>query len=302
MEKEIKCRFCGSHNFIKKGFRKTQNRGKIQKYLCRECNKFFVLDNGFFKMKNAPQKITLCLDLFYKGVSTRRIQEHLQAFYPHNSSHMSIYRWVLKYAKQISKFTDNLRLNVGAEIQIDEVEYHRRKSHKQKLGNEKNWFIDSICPKTKFMIASNYFKSRNMDDIKSIIKDIKNKTENQVKVITSDGWLAYPMAIQKVYGFSNKTHKVNINHHIVNGSRGDGFNYPVERLHNSLRQRTQNFRGFHGSVESAKLILKGFEIYYNFIRKHQTLGKTPSELATDIKLENPNKWLELIRLSCQLNN
>jgi len=46
--------------------------------------------------------------------------------------------------------------------------------------------------------------------------------------------------------------------------------------------------------------MKGFEIYYNFIRSHLALnGKTPSELATNIRLENPNKWLELINLSNQ---
>ena len=83
----------------------------------------------------------------------------------------------------------------------------------------------------------------------------------------------------------------------MNASYGNGFNYPIERFHNSVRQRTKLFRGFHGSVESTNAILKGFEVYYNFIMKHQSLhGKTPSELATDIKLTG-NKWLELIKLS-----
>ena len=43
--------------------------------------------------------------------------------------------------------------------------------------------------------------------------------------------------------------------------------------------------------------MKGFEIYYNFIRKHLALECCPYELATDLKLENDNKWLELIKLS-----
>ena len=42
--------------------------------------------------------------------------------------------------------------------------------------------------------------------------------------------------------------------------------------------------------------MKGYEIYYNFIRKHQALGKCPYELATDLKL-GENRWLELIELS-----
>lgn len=50
--------------------------------------------------------------------------------------------------------------------------------------------------------------------------------------------------------------------------------------------------------------MKGYEIYYNFIRKHMAIGKTPSELACpQLKLNNPNKWIALINLSAQkLNN
>ena len=297
MENKIICSKCKSNNTIKWTKRKTQNRGLIQRYKCNNCNKTFTLDEGFFRMRNHPKKITCALDLFYRGISTRKVQEHFKAFYPHNASHKSIYLWIIKYAKVISKYTNKLKLNVGSEVQIDEVEYHRRKSHKAKLGNEKNWFIDSICPKTRFMVASNYVQSREMKEIKQIIKDIKIKTEVQIKVITTDGLPAYPNAIKKVYGYSNKKQKVNVYHNRVNASKGDGFNYPIERLHNNLRQRTKTFRGFHGSIESANAILKGFEIYYNFITKHQTINKCPYELATDLKLNSENKWLELIRLS-----
>lgn len=294
---KIICSHCKSENIIKWTKRQTENRGLIQRYKCNNCNKTFVLDDGFFRMRNAPQKITCAIDLFYRGVSTRKVQEHFKAFYPHNADHTSILRWIRKYSIMISKFTEKLKLSVGAEVQIDEVEYHRRKSHKQKSGIDKNWFIDSICPQTKFLVASNYVKSRSMDEIKLIIKNIKIKTENQIKFITSDGWLAYPDAIKKVYGFSNKTHSIPVTHNIVTASKGDGFNYPIERLHNNLRARTKTFRGFHGSVESANAIMKGWEIYYNFITKHQTINCCPYELATNLKLNSENKWLELIQIS-----
>jgi len=291
MKNKVKCRFCGSERTIKKGFRKTLNRGKIQKYSCQECNRFFVEDNGFLKMKNTPQKITLCLDLFFKGVSTRQVQEHLQQFYPHNSSHMTIYRWVVKYSKKISKFTDKLKLNVGKELQIDEMEIGRRTSQYN------GWFIDSIDTKTRFMVASEFTKKRDLIEVKKVLELAKSKTETQIKVVTSDGWLAYPKAIKKTFGYNNKEGKFNVFHHQVNASQGEGFNYKIERLHNSVRQRIKVCRGFHGSVEKANTLMKGYEVFYNFIRKHQALkGKTPSELATDIKL-NGNKWLELINLS-----
>ena len=57
-------------------------------------------------------------------------------------------------------------------------------------------------------------------------------------------------------------------------------------------------RGFHGSLESAKSIMKGMEIYYNFVRKHQGIdGKTPSEEAIPELTLSVNKWLSLIKMS-----
>ena len=165
-DKKINCPQCKSENVIKWCKRKTENRGLIQRYKCKDCEKYFILDDGFFRMRNAPQKVTCAMDLFYRGVSTRKVQEHFKAFYPHNADHTSILRWITKYSLMISKFTNTLKLNVGAEVQIDEVEYHRRKSHKKKLGVDKNWFIDSICTQTKFMVASEYVKSRGMKELK----------------------------------------------------------------------------------------------------------------------------------------
>jgi len=299
MKNKTICPHCKKEDVVKRGSFETKAHGKQQRYFCKSCNKKFIIRTGFYRMRNTPQKITCAIDLFYRGVSTRKVQEHFKAFYPHNSDHTSILRWIRKYSVMISKFTDKLKLNVGVEVQIDEVEYHRRKTHKGKLGNEKNWFIDSICPQTKFMVASEYVKSRGMEEIKAVVKDIKTKTEVQVKVITTDGLPSYPNAIKKVYGYSNKTHRVNVYHNRVNASKGEGFNIPIERLHNTLRARTKTMRGFHGSVESANAILKGFAIYYNFITKHQTIKKSPYELACpELELKSENKWLELINLSC----
>lgn len=292
-KKVLKCPNCNSINIVKRGKRKTDNRGLIQRYGCKDCNKRFVEDDGFWKMKNNPKKVTLCLDLFYKGISTRQVQSHLQAFYPQNCSWVSLYKWIVKYSKRISEFTDNLKLNVGRELQIDEMEFGKRTS------KTNGWFIDCIDTKTRFMVSSEFKKNRDLKEIKEVLAKAKDKTQNQVEVITTDGWLAYPKAIQKTFVLKRKsnTKRYGVEHNKVNASRGEGFNHKVERLHSNIRHRTKTFRGFHGSINSANAIMKGFEIYYNFIRVHQAIGKCPYELATGIKLKSPNKWLELVRLS-----
>jgi len=299
MKTTIKCPKCKNENIKRDGKRKTDNRGLIQRFKCKSCGHRFVLDDGFKRMRNSPKKITLCLDLFFRGISTRKIQEHLQAFYPHNSSHKSIYKWIIRYSRQISSFTNNLKLKTGKEIQADEMEYNRRKEHNRK-GTEKNWFIDVVDCKTRFMVASEYVRSRGMEELKSVLRSAKRKTAGQVEIVTTDGLLAYPQAIQKSFTIKSKsnTKKIGVIHNQVNASRGEGFNIMIERLHNNIRNRTKIFRGFHGSIESAKSIMKGYEVYYNFITKHQAIGKCPYELAVpDLKLNSENKWLELIERS-----
>ena len=45
--KKLSCPKCNSESLKKRGFRKTQNRGKIQRYECKKCKNSFVQDLGF---------------------------------------------------------------------------------------------------------------------------------------------------------------------------------------------------------------------------------------------------------------
>jgi transposase-like protein len=72
-----------------------------------------------------------------------------------------------------------------------------------------------------------------------------------------------------------------------------GFNYPIERLHNSIRERTKTMRGFHGCIKSTHAIMKGLEINYNFNRQHMFLEKkTPAEITIPQLKLGVNKWLD----------
>jgi len=297
-ENKIICSYCKSEHIKKDGRRKTKNRDLIQRYKCLDCKRRFILDNGFYRMRNSPNKITLCLDLFFRGISTRSIQKHLQAFYPHNSSHVSIYEWIVKYSNLINKFTDKLNVNAGNELMSDEVEYRRRKSHKAKLGIESNWFVDVMDTKTRFMVSSEYMQSRTINNLTRVLKRAKFSTGEQITVVTTNGLQGYPRVLKKTFGLKTHwNHKSRIVHNVVIASER-GFNHKIERLHNTIRDRTKIMRGFHGSLESAYAIMKGFEIYYNFIRKHQGIdNKTPSEEAIPELALSTNKWLSLIKLS-----
>lgn len=301
--KKVSCTFCSSSNIIKRGTRKTENRGKVQRFGCKDCKKRFCIDDGFWKMKNHEKKITLCLDLYYKGVSFRKLQEHLQAFYPKNSHYSTIYRWIIKYAIMVSNLTDNIPIKCGREIMSDEMEYYRRLYHQKGMrGREQNWFVDTFDLRTRFMITGEYIKSRTNENLVKVMRKTKFKVGEQVDIITTDGLMGYPTVLKKSFGLQSPYHassrtKSKIIHNVVIASER-GFNHPIERVHNTIRERTKIMRGFHGCIESAHAIMKGLEINYNFVRKHLALnGKTPAEIAIpNFELGN-NRWLDLIRLS-----
>jgi len=284
----IKCSKCHSENIKKNGSRKTQNRGIIQRYKCCDCGFRFIENDGFYRMRNAPQKITLCLDLFYKGVSTRKVQDHLRAFYPHNSSHVSIYEWVIKYSNIIYNFTNKIPLKTGNELMVDEMEYSTK--------GKQSWFVDCMDTRTRYMVASDFMYGRTMPRLIKVLRNARKKTANQISVVTTDGLMAYPQALHKSFRLNKLNGKSAIVHNVVKANER-GFNHKIERLHNSIRERTKTFRNFHGSIDSASTIMRGMEVYYNFIRVHQAIRCRPYELATDLKLDTDNKWLELIMLS-----
>ena len=287
MKRRVFCLYCKSKETIKRGYRQTENRGKIQRYYCKKCKKRFVIDDGFYRMRNNPVKITQALHMYFSGISLRKSQEHLGIFCNHNASHMTVLRWIRKYMTQITKFTDTLKLKVGNELMSDEME--------DKVKGKQCWFVDVMDTDTRYMVSSDFMRGRTIENLTNVLADAKRKTGNQVTIVTTDGLQGYPRVLKKAFGLKTHwNHKSQVKHNIVIASKR-GFNHKIERLHNSIRERTKIFRGF-GELNSARAIMKGYEIYYNFCRKHQALDKYPYELATDLELGR-NKWLDLIKLS-----
>lgn len=74
-------------------------------------------------------------------------------------------------------------------------------------------------------------------------------------------------------------------------------NNKMERMNGEIRDREKTMRSLK-SVNSP--ILKGIQIFHNYIRPHMSLeGKTPSELA-GIKVNGENKFLTIIQNACHV--
>lgn len=274
------CKFCHSHNITKYG----KKNGK-QNYMCKDCHRKFVYNADFEDMKYSPKVIALTLDLYFKGVSLRKISHHLKQFYELDIAHMTIYNWIEKYVGIMNQYVNTIQPEIGEVWHTDEM--------KVKIDGSWDYLWNIIDEKTRFQLASVISKERCISDARMVFqKAKKNCGGRKPKFIITDGLYAYKDAINKEF----LTHTCKTEHLWNVGLEHHPNNNHIERLHGTIRQREKVMRGL--KIENTPII-EGHRLFYNFIKPHEALdGKTPSEEA-GISVEGTNKWLTLIRKSVQ---
>lgn len=278
--KIIKCKFCNSTSIIKYG----KKNGK-QNYFCKDCKRNFVDNIDFENMKYDPKTIALTLDLYFRGLSLRKISQHLKEFYNLKVTHMTIYNWIEKYIGIMNEYVNNIQPDIGEVWHTDEMMVN--------IGGNWEYLWNIMDERTRFQLASVVSKERYIKDARMVFNRAKkNCGGRKPKYMVTDGLQAYKRAVKKE--FITNTHEtehlwnVCLQHHPNNNH--------VERLHGNIRDREKTMRGL--KIEDTPII-EGHRIYYNFIKPHESLnGKTPSEVA-GITVEGNNKWLTLMKVAIQ---
>lgn len=90
MKNSTKCKHCLNSNFYKKGFRKTEHLGKIQKYFCKDCHRYFTNNNDFYRMENKPEIINISIGIYVSNLSSRKMRSQLKRHLSYKISHISV--------------------------------------------------------------------------------------------------------------------------------------------------------------------------------------------------------------------
>jgi putative transposase len=107
--------------------------------------------------------------------------------------------------------------------------------------------------------------------------------------LISDGARNFHRAYKKEFFTVKNPRTKHISHIRIHG---DHNNNKMERLNGEVRDREKVTRGLK-KVDSP--LLKGYQIYHNYIREHEGLnGKTPAEKC-GIKIEGKDKWMTIIQ-------
>jgi len=286
----IVCSKCKSSNIAKNGKRHNTS-GVLQRYLCRDCKYRFIVNIGFEHSRKNPKIICAAIDLYFKGVSLRKVADHIKQFYEAKIDNTSVLRWIQRFADEVAPFVNSLTLpHLSGIYHVDEMMIHvRRESHE--IGHYQ-WLWNLMDNTTRFWISSIVSQRREVIDARRVYQDTKLKTGTP-KAIVHDGLPSYDKAFQKEFYTLKNPRVKNIRSISV---RNEGLNSLVERLNGTTRDREKIMRGMN-TKESAQKIIEAMRIYYNYCREHQTLNGTPAD-AAGIKLNfEGNKVEGLIRLA-----
>jgi len=273
----LSCKFCHSPNIIKYG----EKNGK-QNYLCKDCGRKFVNNIDFENMKYNPKIIALTMDLYFKGVSLRKIAHHLKQFYNLNISHKTVHNWIEKYVGIMNTYVNTLNPEIGNIWHADEMMVN--------VARTWEYLWNVMDEETRFQLASVISKERKIEDARRAFQNAKkNVGGRKPKYIVTDGLQSYNRAVRKEFHT-----KIKETVHIKGvGLRHQRNNNHVERLHGTIREREKTMR----AIKTEKTpIIEGHRIYYNFIKPHESLNdKTPAEIAGITIEGNENQWLNLMR-------
>lgn len=285
MKNAIKCKHCSSLNFCKKGFRKTEYRGEIQKYYCKDCKRFFTNDDGFYRMRNNENIITMSIDMYISNLSSRKMRNQLSRHLNTKISHMSILDWVRRYTLKVSKFVDSLGYNMGSSFYADETMID--------CEGRDDRFWCCLDWDTRLITGFHYSLSGNPIEAQKFL--FKSIQKGKPKFIQTDGGVFYPKAFRKLF-YSNKIGGLTVEHKIQNASVTKVHNYRIETVFMKIKDRVDDFRGLK-ALWSAPILINALVIQHNFIEAHTTIDEVPCNRAGQELDLGENRWLGLIKLS-----
>jgi transposase-like protein len=284
-EDAIQCDRCGSIRTIQYG-----KRADKQVFYCKDCKHKFQESSLLKKVRYDPEIITLTLDLYFSGLSLRKVTRSVNDHFGLELDHSTVYSWIKAYVPIISEYVNSLVPPESSfkRLDADEVFVNMKGgiNHRGKLNVAFLWNV--MDHKSRYLLASKLSKERDIKGAVQAFKEaIKNAHGLEPNILTTDALTAYPKAVEQT--FQTKVwHKARqgVNKPHANNNR-------IERNNGTQRERIKVQRGWK-SMETP--IPEGLRIHMNMVKPHMALqGHTPAQKLGLMK--EKAKWMNLLELA-----
>jgi len=255
----------------------------IQMFKCKDCSRKFSVNLGFENMMATPDQITMAMNLYFNGESSRKVAQSI-ALTGIKVSYKTIQRWNKKYVELMDRYLEQITPQVGENWRTDELYL--------KIRGDRKYLFAMLDSETRFWLAQMVSEHKGNDGVSPMFREAKKRAGKVPSTLISDGASNFHHAWKNQYRAKNFLHKDTEHHrhiHIagyMNNNQMESFNG------NTLRAREKAMRGIKRD-DSA--ILKGMQIHHNFIRPHQGMdGDTPADRA-GIRVLGKNRWKTIIQ-------
>jgi putative transposase len=259
----MQCKYCESESVVKNG--KVEGE---QVYKCKICGHRFTEGSDFPKMRTKARIISASIDMYFEGLSVRKIQTQIEKLFGVHVCQTSVWRWIMKYSKLVSEYVESLSPHLLGIYHVDETAI--------KCSGVQKWFWEIIDSQTKFLVASHLSGSRTGEDATALFEKSIRVAKRKPISIYCDGLPAYVDGYNKVFYTMRKDTRPELIRKV--GIRAVHNQNSVERLHGTLKDRLKPTRGLKGE-ETVRTLLEGWVSHYNFVRLHQTLKMTPAQAS-----------------------
>lgn len=283
-EDSVQCVKCGSIRVIRFG-----NYNGKQLFKCKDCRTKFR-EGLLKKSRYTTETIALTLDLYFSGMSLRKITRTLNDHFDLTMGATTVYDWIQRFVPQISEYVNSLTPQLSDTWQADELFVKMKGGEKETQYNQKNmaYLWNVMDRKTRFLLASRLSTHRNVNGAVGAFNEARKVAkESQPERIFADKMNAYPQAMTYWEGESKPelVARMGVGKPHANNNR-------IERLNGTLRERVKVQRGWK-TMDTQ--IAEGQRIHYNFVKPHQALeGQTPAEVA-GVGISVKNKWMGLLQ-------
>ena len=158
-----------------------------------------------------------------------------------------------------------------------------------KIRGQMKYVFAMMDDETRFCIAQEVADRKEGHDASRFFRESAKAGGKVPSILITDGLNSYGSAFHDVYEFTTGKHPVHVREITLEGPI---HNNKMERMNGEVRDREKVMRGLKRTDTP---IVKGLQIYHNFIRPHEWLnGVTPAERA-GIVVEGENKWMTIIQ-------
>jgi len=175
-------------------------------------------------MRANPKAIMVALDLYFKGISLRKIQDHLKQFERTNVSYVAVYKWIRKYVALMEQYAKILRPQLSGVWHVDEM--------KVNVHGKWHWPWDIMDSDTRHILASHVAQGRGATETQEALHIAKENGEPTFLI--SDGLASYPTAVSREFRNTVRLSRV--------GIRSEVNNNRIERFHGTVRERNKVMR------------------------------------------------------------